>query len=104
MGKRKNRGRGTGRGSMVQCSRCGAQVPADKAKKRMRWSSFVDPMLARELRGKQVYMPRSPHIEYYCISCAIRHKLVNVREKEKRDQGSGQKSSSMGNRDYQRKT
>jgi ribosomal protein S26 len=98
--KRKNRGRGSGRGCLVQCARCGAQVPRDKAKKRTRWVSFIDPVIARELRGKNVFMPRSPHTEYYCISCAVAHDLTRVREKEKRVQRSGneQKSSKMGHR------
>ncbi|NIO19549.1 MAG: 30S ribosomal protein S26e, partial [Candidatus Aenigmarchaeota archaeon] len=50
--KRKSRGRTKGkkgRSSMVQCTSCGQMVPRDKAKKKTRYSSLVDPVLGREL-------------------------------------------------------
>ena len=85
--KRKSRGRGKGgkgRNELVHCSACGSLIPRDKAKKVTKWVSFVDPVLARELRAQGAYIPREKVTKYYCISCAVYRGIVKVRSKEER--------------------
>ncbi|MFQ5819865.1 MAG: 30S ribosomal protein S26e [Candidatus Heimdallarchaeota archaeon] len=85
--KRKSRGRTKGkkgRSSMVQCTSCGQMVPRDKAKKKTRYSSLVDPVLGRELRQRGSYIPRERRIVYYCVSCAVHRGLVRIRSKTER--------------------
>ncbi|MCF2136041.1 MAG: 30S ribosomal protein S26e [Candidatus Thorarchaeota archaeon] len=80
--KRKSGGRakgGSGRSGMVQCSKCGRMVPADKAKKYTRRVSTVDPQLARELRAQGSYIHTRRVTEYYCISCAVHTGKVQIR-------------------------
>jgi small subunit ribosomal protein S26e len=85
--KRKSRGRskgGKGRSELVHCSGCGCLVPRDKAKKVTAWVSFVDPVLAKELRAQGAFIPREKVVKYYCISCAVYRGIVKVRAKEER--------------------
>jgi len=87
--KRKSRGRskgGKGRGALVQCSACGAQVPIDKAKKISRPVTLVDPTLARELRQRGAYIPSHFQTKYYCVSCAVHRGVVKVRARDERRQ------------------
>jgi small subunit ribosomal protein S26e len=91
--KRKSRGRskgGKGKSSYVQCNMCGELVPRDKAKKHTSRITFVNPVLAKELRQKGAYLPRSSALKYYCVSCAVHRGLVKVRSKGERK---GSKSS-----------
>ena len=85
--KRKSRGRSKGdkgRSDLVQCSRCGALVPRDKAKKVTVRRSLVDPALAKELRAAGAYISSPVTVKYYCISCSIHYGLIRIRPKEER--------------------
>jgi len=85
--KRKSGGRhggSKGRSEFVQCDECGQRVPEDKAKKVTRFVGLVDPVLARELRKAGTYLPRTRVIKYYCISCAVHHRVAKVRAREER--------------------
>jgi len=85
--KRKSRGRskgGKGRSDLVQCSSCGALVPADKAKKISRPVTLVEPTLARELRQRGAYLPTHFDTKYYCVSCAVHRGVVKVRARDER--------------------
>lgn len=85
--KRKSRGRrkgGKGRGRMVQCDQCGAQVPADKAKKIYKKSSFINPRLAYDLRKQGAYIPGSQSVRYFCINCAVHRGYYSPRAQEDR--------------------
>lgn len=82
--KRKSRGRakgGKGRSEVVQCSMCGSLVPKDKAKRVTSFSSLVDPTLARELKARGAFISGQRVVKYYCISCAIHHRVVKVRQR-----------------------
>jgi len=85
--KRKSGGRSKGkkgRSSKVQCRGCGRMVPRDKAKKKSRYSSLVDPVLGRELRQRGSYIPREKRTEYFCISCAVHRGYTAIRAKSER--------------------
>lgn len=85
--KRRSRGRtkgGKGRSELVQCSQCGAHVPRDKAKKVTVPIRLVDVGLAKELRDKGVFLPRSYGEKWYCISCAVHRGVTKVRAKVER--------------------
>lgn len=86
--KRKSRGRtkgkSKGRGRLVQCSNCGAQIPIDKAKRTYKKSSFINPRLASELRRKGAYIPGSQRVGYLCISCSVHFGRYSPRAKEDR--------------------
>ena len=85
--KRKSRGRskgGKGMSTMIQCSHCGRPVPRDKAKRETRWTSLVDPALARELRSHGTYIARERVVKFYCVSCAVHFGLSKVRSSEER--------------------
>ena len=85
--KRKSGGRSKGnkgRSSMVQCRGCGRMVPKDKAKKKSRYSSLVDPVLGRELRAQGSFIPREKKMEYFCISCAVHRGYSSIRSKSER--------------------
>ncbi|HID91315.1 TPA: 30S ribosomal protein S26e [Candidatus Bathyarchaeota archaeon] len=86
--KRKSRGRGKGkkkgRSNYVYCSACNACVPRDKAKKVTARVSVVDPALAQELRVSGARLPSVRVVKYYCISCAVYHRVVKVRAREER--------------------
>jgi small subunit ribosomal protein S26e len=86
-GKRKSRGRakgGKGRSDLVQCSSCGALVPADKAKKVSRPVTLVEPTLAKELRQRGAYLPMHVQTKYFCVSCAVHRGIVKVRARDER--------------------
>ena len=74
-----------GRSGNVQCSNCGRQVPSDKAKKRSRYISIVDPSMARELREAGAIIPRRVETSIFCVSCAVHFKQVRVRAKSSRN-------------------
>jgi small subunit ribosomal protein S26e len=85
--KRKSGGRTKGKkgkGTLVQCSACGSMVPSDKAKKKTKYITLVDPMLARELRKAGTYIPRRRVTKYYCVSCAVHRGQVKIRSKDDR--------------------
>lgn len=85
--KRKSGGRskgGKGRGRLVQCFHCGAQIPIDKAKRIYRRSSFIEPRLAYELRKKGAYIPGSQQVSYLCISCSVHFGRYSPRQKDQR--------------------
>ncbi|UCG44610.1 MAG: 30S ribosomal protein S26e [Candidatus Bathyarchaeota archaeon] len=85
--KRKSRGRskgGKGKGGLVQCNKCGQQVPRDKAKKISRRVSLVDSRLFKELRQKGTYMASQTATKYYCVSCAVHSGVVKVRSRDER--------------------
>ncbi|MGQ9478806.1 MAG: 30S ribosomal protein S26e [Thermoproteota archaeon] len=85
--KRKSRGRskgGKGRSEYVSCTNCGSRIPIDKAIKRTRTVSYVDPMLAKELKKSGAFIPRVTVTRYYCVSCAIHAGIIRVRPREER--------------------
>lgn len=85
--KRKSRGRskgGKGKGGLVQCNKCGQQVPRDKAKKVSRRVSLVDSRMYKELRKAGTYMPTQTVMKYYCVSCAVHSHVVNIRSRDER--------------------
>ena len=85
--KRKSGGRSKGnkgKTSLVQCRGCGRMVPRDKAKRKTRYSSLVDPVLGRELRASGTYIPREKRIEFFCISCAVHRGYTGIRAKSER--------------------
>ncbi|TXT57841.1 MAG: hypothetical protein BAJATHORv1_10549 [Candidatus Thorarchaeota archaeon] len=85
--KRKSGGRSKGKSGnkgTVQCTRCGRMVPADKAKKYTKYSSVVDPQLARELRKEGSYIHRKRLTAYYCVSCAVHSGKVQIRQESRR--------------------
>ena len=85
--KRKSGGRSKGKKggvSKVHCSSCGRLVPRDKAKRKTKYSSFVDHTIGRELRKAGTYIPRIPSINYYCVSCAVHRGVTNIRSSKDR--------------------
>ncbi|MDF1538073.1 MAG: 30S ribosomal protein S26e [Candidatus Thorarchaeota archaeon] len=85
--KRKSGGRNkgsSGKSKMVQCSKCGRIVPADKAKKQTKRTSAVDPQLARELRASGSYIPTKIVTQTYCVSCAVHTGKVHIRQESDR--------------------
>ncbi len=87
--KRRNRGRrlsGAGHEGMVQCSLCGASIPADKAIKETRWVSPIRGQISSELEKQGTYVSKKPVTRYYCISCAIHRGIVRPRAEEDRKQ------------------
>jgi small subunit ribosomal protein S26e len=85
--KRKSRGRSKGskgRSDVVQCSRCGEQVPRDKAKRVSRSISLVDRTLMKELRQRGAYVASRVETRYYCVSCAVHSGVTKVRAREER--------------------
>ncbi len=85
--KRRNRGRrlsGAGHEGRVQCSLCGALIPADKAIKETRWVSPVRGQVSFELEKQGTYVSKKPMTKYYCISCAIHRGIVRPRAEEER--------------------
>lgn len=73
-----------GRAPPVQCDNCGRSVPADKAKKRTRYISVLDPRMAQELRKAGAIIPRRRETATYCVSCAIHFGQVKIRSKDNR--------------------
>jgi len=87
--KRKSRGRSKGskgRSGLVQCSRCGEQVPRDKAKKVSRPISLVDRTLMNELRQRGAYIVSRVETKHYCVSCAVHSGVTKVRARDERRQ------------------
>ncbi len=80
----RSKGRSKGRVGYVECSMCHARIPRDKAIKVTVWRSLVDPALARELEKQGAFLMRQKLTKYYCVSCAIFHKIVKIRAKEER--------------------
>jgi len=86
--KRKSSGRSkSGATGMVQCTKCGRSVPRDKAKKKTRYKSFVDPKIAKELRAQGAQFSRHQSIGYYCVKCAVHYGMVKIRSKVDRKKG-----------------
>lgn len=85
--KRKSRGRskgGKGRSEYVSCTNCGSRIPVDKAIKATKKVSYVDSMLAKELKKSGTFLPRVSVTRYYCVSCAVHAGIVKVRSKDDR--------------------
>ncbi|MHA1606011.1 MAG: 30S ribosomal protein S26e [Candidatus Freyarchaeota archaeon] len=85
--KRKSRGRAkgsAGRKELIPCAFCGKLIPRDKAKKVTRYTTLVDPVIARELRKQGAYIPREKVVLHYCISCGIHRGLIKVRAEAER--------------------
>jgi small subunit ribosomal protein S26e len=85
--KRKSGGRSKGKKGVsgtVQCSSCNKTVPRDKAKKKTRYKSLVDPTIYKELRKSGAVIPRVQTTEYYCINCAVHRGVTNIRAKSDR--------------------
>lgn len=59
-------------------------VPRDKAKKVTTRPSFVNPMLAKELRKQGAYISVPQKTRYYCVSCAVHRGIVKVRAEDER--------------------
>jgi small subunit ribosomal protein S26e len=59
-------------------------VPRDKAKKATVRPSFLNPVLAKELRKQGAYISVARKTKYYCISCAVHRGIVKVRAEDKR--------------------
>ena len=88
--KRKSGGRTKGKkggAETVQCTKCGRSVPRDKAKKRTRRSSVVDPKIYKELKKQGAIIPRRTSIDYYCVKCAVHYRVVKIRSKDSRKGG-----------------
>jgi len=86
--KRKSSGRSkSGATGMVMCSKCGRAVPRDKAKKKTRYKSFVDPKIAKKLKDQGATFSRSQTIGYYCVKCAVHYGMVKIRPKTDRKKG-----------------
>lgn len=83
--KRRSGGRSkSGSSGTVKCSKCGKNVPRDKAKKNTRKVSLVEYKMVKELRAQGAFIPRQSVIEYFCISCAIHRGKVQIRSKSDR--------------------
>jgi len=85
--KRKSGGRSKGAkgaSGYVSCSACSKSVPRDKAKKKTRIRSVVDPQIYRELRKEGAHIPRVESTEYYCINCAVHRGITGIRSKSDR--------------------
>lgn len=85
--KRKSGGRHKGsKGSsgFVSCSSCSRTVPRDKAKKRTKARSMVDPTIYRELRKEGAHIPRIETTQYFCVNCAVSRGITGIRSKEDR--------------------
>ena len=85
--KRKSGGRrkgSKGGAEAVQCTKCGRFVPRDKAKKRTRRTSMVDPKIYKELKKQGAIIPRRETIDYYCVKCAVHYRVVKIRSKDTR--------------------
>ena len=85
--KRKSGGRSKGAkgaSGYVTCSSCSKSVPRDKAKKRTKARSVVDPVIYRELRKEGAHIPRIESTEYYCINCAVHRGISGIRSKSDR--------------------
>lgn len=84
--KRRNGGRNKkGRGHTVtlRCTNCGKCVPKDKAVKRFTVRNMVDASSLRDIKENcaipEYSMPKLFNKLQYCISCAIHHRTVRVR-------------------------
>ena len=85
--KRKSGGRtkgAKGATGYVQCSACSKSVPRDKAKKQTKSRSFVDPVIARELRQSGTQIARTQSISYLCINCAVHRGVAGIRSASER--------------------
>jgi small subunit ribosomal protein S26e len=86
--KRKSGGRAkgqSGKGTTVQCSKCGRHVPRDKAKKKTVRSNVIDWQLQRELEKRDgTFVRGNTHVKYFCVSCAVHRGHVKIRAKEDR--------------------
>ena len=85
--KRKSGGRskgGTGRGTSVQCSKCGRTVPRDKAKKFTKQVSLVEYQVAKDIRKQGGFVGSKTITSYLCVSCAIHSRKIKIRAREDR--------------------
>jgi small subunit ribosomal protein S26e len=90
--KRKSGGRtkgSKGASGFVQCSACSKSVPRDKAKKQTKTRTFVDPVIAKELRQSGTHMARTQTISYLCINCAVHRGVAGIRSASDRKQSRG---------------
>ena len=85
--KRKSGGRSKGskgKPVTVHCAKCGRLVPRDKAKKKTRYQSVVDPKIYKDLKKQGAIIPKRQVIQYYCVKCAVHYRLVKIRSKDER--------------------
>jgi small subunit ribosomal protein S26e len=89
--KRRNGGRNKknrGHTAIIRCSNCGRAVPKDKAIKRYTVRNMVDASSLRDIKENSAIpeyaMPKLFYKLQYCVSCAIHHRTVRVRNVEKR--------------------
>lgn len=74
--------------SSIQCDKCGAVVPKDKAIKRFRIQPLVEQASFDDLKLATIYevfeVPRIGYKSQYCVSCACHAKIVRVRSAQGR--------------------
>lgn len=86
--KRRNHGRSKkNRGAVkpIQCDKCGAFVPKDKAIKRYKIVPLVEHASLDDLKIATIYetfeIPRMGYKSHLCISCACHARVVRVRSR-----------------------
>lgn len=72
----------------IQCDKCGAVVPKDKAIKRFRIQSLIEQASFDDLKLATIYdvfeVPRVSYKSQFCVSCACHAKIVRVRSSQGR--------------------
>ncbi|GKT32816.1 Ribosomal protein S26e like protein [Aduncisulcus paluster] len=89
--KRRNNGRSKhncGHTKNVRCNNCSRCVAKDKAVKRFIVRNIVDAASLRDMADASVYksyeIPKVYYKQFWCVSCAIHHRIVRVRSSEGR--------------------
>jgi small subunit ribosomal protein S26e len=85
--KRKSSGRAkgqSGKGTTVQCDKCGRMVPSDKAKRVTKRTRLVDWQLQQELERDGAVVMGATTTQRLCVSCAVHKGHVKIRAKKDR--------------------